>query len=62
MTATPMLPRERCDFSAIVDRPPLKLPGDARLAAYGRDESAFGPLPARPDWHDDIPFGDTSGA
>ena len=25
-----MLPRDRCDYSAIVDRPPLKLPGDAR--------------------------------
>ena len=36
MTTTPpsMLPRERCDFSAIVDRPPLKLPGDARLAFW----------------------------
>ncbi len=28
---SPMLPRERCAFSAIVDRPPLKLPGGARL-------------------------------
>ncbi len=27
----PMIPRERCDYSAIVDRPPLKLPGDARI-------------------------------
>ena len=27
----PMLPRERADFSAIVDRPPLKLPGGKRL-------------------------------
>ena len=27
----PMLPRERADYSAIVDRPPLKLPGGARL-------------------------------
>src|SRR5690348_14497884 len=27
----PMLPRERCDYSAIVDREPLKLPGNARL-------------------------------
>src|SRR5437899_12123366 len=27
----PMLPRERADYSAIVDRPPLKLPGDARI-------------------------------
>jgi allantoinase len=34
MTSTPMLPRERCDFSAIVDRPPLKLPGDARLVFW----------------------------
>ncbi len=35
MTApTPMLPRERCDYSAIVDRPPLKLPGDARVAFW----------------------------
>src|SRR5262249_49171963 len=34
MTTTLMLPRERCDFSAIVDRPPLKLPGDARLVFW----------------------------
>src|SRR5579871_2088764 len=33
MTA-PMLPRERCDYSAIVDRPPLKLPGGARLVVW----------------------------
>jgi peptidoglycan/xylan/chitin deacetylase (PgdA/CDA1 family) len=26
-----MIPRERAAYSAIVDRPPLKLPGDARL-------------------------------
>jgi allantoinase len=31
---TPMLPRERCDYSAIVDRPPLKLPDDARLVLW----------------------------
>jgi peptidoglycan/xylan/chitin deacetylase (PgdA/CDA1 family) len=30
----PMLPRERCDYSAIVDRKPLKLPGGARLAFW----------------------------
>ncbi|HEY2229739.1 MAG TPA: polysaccharide deacetylase family protein [Xanthobacteraceae bacterium] len=30
----PMLPRERCDFSAIVDRPPLRLPGGARLVVW----------------------------
>src|ERR1700681_1627669 len=29
-----MLPRERCDFSAIIDRPPLKLPGGARLVVW----------------------------
>jgi len=29
--AKPMLPRERVEYSAIVDRPPLKLPGNARL-------------------------------
>jgi hypothetical protein len=29
-----MLPRERCDYSAIVDRPPLKLPGAARLVFW----------------------------
>jgi peptidoglycan/xylan/chitin deacetylase (PgdA/CDA1 family) len=29
-----MLPRDRCEFSAIVDRPPLKLPGDARLVVW----------------------------
>ena len=27
----PMIPRERADYSAIVDRPPLKLPGGARF-------------------------------
>src|SRR3954468_17551499 len=27
----PMLPRERADYSAIVDRPPLKLPDGARI-------------------------------
>jgi peptidoglycan/xylan/chitin deacetylase (PgdA/CDA1 family) len=26
-----MLPRERCDYSAVVDRPPLKLPDGARI-------------------------------
>jgi hypothetical protein len=26
-----MLPRERSDYSAIVDRPPLTLPGNARV-------------------------------
>jgi peptidoglycan/xylan/chitin deacetylase (PgdA/CDA1 family) len=31
---TPMLPRDRCEFSAIVDRPPLKLPGGARLVVW----------------------------
>src|SRR3954453_2023497 len=30
----PMLPRERCDYSAIVDRPPLKLPGGARIIVW----------------------------
>jgi len=29
-----MIPRERAPFSAIVDRPPLKLPGGARLAVW----------------------------
>ena len=32
--AKAMLPRERCDFSAIVDRPPLKLPGGARIVFW----------------------------
>src|SRR5207302_10704579 len=31
---THMIPRERCEFSAIVDRPPLKLPGGARLVLW----------------------------
>jgi peptidoglycan/xylan/chitin deacetylase (PgdA/CDA1 family) len=31
---SPMLPRERCDYSAIVDRPPLKLPGNARVVFW----------------------------
>jgi allantoinase len=30
----PMLPRERCDYSAIVDRPPLTLPNGARLVLW----------------------------
>jgi hypothetical protein len=29
-----MLPRERCDYSAIARRPPLKLPGEARIAFW----------------------------
>jgi peptidoglycan/xylan/chitin deacetylase (PgdA/CDA1 family) len=29
-----LLPRDRCDFSPIVDRPPLKLPGGARLVLW----------------------------
>ena len=29
-----MIPRERAPFSAIVDRPPLKLPGGARLVMW----------------------------
>jgi peptidoglycan/xylan/chitin deacetylase (PgdA/CDA1 family) len=32
--AKAMLPRERCAYSAIVDRPPLKLPGRARLVFW----------------------------
>src|SRR5258708_2003931 len=31
---TGMIPRDRAPFSAIVDRPPLKLPGDARLVVW----------------------------
>src|SRR5258705_5330099 len=30
----PMLPRDRCDYSAIVDRPPMKLPGGARIVIW----------------------------
>ena len=30
----PMLPRQRADFSAIVDRPPLKLPNGARVVFW----------------------------
>src|SRR5262245_12127636 len=30
----PMLPAERAPYSAIVDRPPLRLPGDARLVVW----------------------------
>ena len=29
-----MIPRERCDYSAIVDRPPLKLPNQARIVVW----------------------------
>ncbi len=32
--AETMLPRQRCAYSAIVDRPPLKLPGRARLVFW----------------------------
>jgi len=28
------IPRERIDYSAIIDRPPLRLPGDARLVVW----------------------------
>jgi peptidoglycan/xylan/chitin deacetylase (PgdA/CDA1 family) len=30
----PMIPRERTDYSAIVDRPPLRLPGNARVVFW----------------------------
>jgi peptidoglycan/xylan/chitin deacetylase (PgdA/CDA1 family) len=30
----PLIPRERCEYSAIVDRPPLKLPGNARIVFW----------------------------
>ncbi len=30
----PMIPSQRADFSAIVDRPPLKLPGNARIVVW----------------------------
>jgi hypothetical protein len=30
----PMIPRDRCDYSAIVDRPTLKLPGDTRIVIW----------------------------
>src|SRR5258708_18077120 len=30
----PMLPRDRCDYSAIVDRPAMKLPGGARIVIW----------------------------
>jgi peptidoglycan/xylan/chitin deacetylase (PgdA/CDA1 family) len=32
--AGPMIPKERSDYSAIVDRPPLKLPGKARIVFW----------------------------
>jgi allantoinase len=31
---SPMLPRDRAEYSAIVDRPPLKLPDGARVAVW----------------------------
>ena len=31
---TPLIPRERVPYSAIIDRPPLKLPGGARMAVW----------------------------
>jgi hypothetical protein len=30
----PMIPRDRCDYSAIVDRPALKLPGGAGIVIW----------------------------
>ena len=30
----PMIPSERAEYSAIVDRPPLKLPNDARIVFW----------------------------
>ncbi|WP_244485123.1 polysaccharide deacetylase family protein [Pseudolabrys sp. Root1462] len=30
----PMIPRERAEYSAIVDRPPLKLPGNSRIVIW----------------------------
>ena len=42
---TAMSPRERCNYSAIVDRPPLKLPGGARLVLWpivGRGVAGYG--------------------
>src|ERR1700722_15741864 len=41
--AKTMLPRERCDYSAIVDRPPLKLPRGARIV--------FWSIVNLEDWH-----------
>ena len=32
--STPRLPKDRVPFTAIVDRPPLKLPGGARMAVW----------------------------
>lgn len=32
--SNPMIPSQRADFSAIVDRPPLKLPGGARIVVW----------------------------
>jgi allantoinase len=32
--AEPMLPRERCDYSAIVDRPRLNYPGNPRIVVW----------------------------
>jgi peptidoglycan/xylan/chitin deacetylase (PgdA/CDA1 family) len=31
---SPMLPRDRCEYSAIVDRPPLRLPDGARVVFW----------------------------
>jgi len=36
---TPMLPRQRTDYSAIVDRPPLRLPG-MRASSCGRSSNS----------------------
>ena len=34
MATTPMKPWDRIDYSAIIDRPPLKLPDDARMVVW----------------------------
>ena len=44
-----MDPRERTPYSAIVDRPPLKLPGDARIVVWPvfniENWDTMGPMP-----------------
>ena len=56
----PMIPSERGDYSAIVDRPPLKLPNDARICSGPSSTSRSGT--SRADGAAGAPGADRAGA
>src|ERR1700751_2094586 len=41
----PMIPRERCEYSPIVDLLPLKLPGGARMVVWPIPNREVGDIP-----------------